>query len=598
MKFISLNFKFFRKYLIFIILIITVVFSQSVILKDHLKYGFSDVDWGFLAYYKEKKELYPNIFRNIIELPRTWGIYSHQDYYIGLQSEFFGLNLKSYQLTTHKFRTLAIISTYPLFLYVTGSMSASFAGTILFAVAYPAVGTMYTVVTSSDYVAILFMNIFLLFYLFILRNNKRGLLWQLPALLLLILTLFWSTERMYPILFFILITEIFLLFFHRFSKFYLKTVLVRASILLSPLVLGAIFVSRGYSSFLFGNGGKLIHVISQGGWQNLLRPFISLGGLVMPDAFWKYLTVGKIEDFITGPFVLFTVITFSLGYSIFKKSLNFIIQMSLGTLLVGIIIILLHSEIASAPALTGGYLMLLNFFSLIHWLKYQRKERLLVSVSLGISFAFLYIILTWIASDMGETPTGAHRYLTVPALLISFALGSLIILTSKKLWQAKSFIKFLSLIPFLVLILMIIISSFEVRNFFQEQLKYGFGADDKQLMRGQLLSFLNNLSDKEPSLFYFDFNDDQNNAYYYDNTLLGGFGAWMFWHPKINFRKEVAAFPIWNRFDQLNAAKVEKNGKIGFWLNNQFYSLENFYAFKLKDKKVYNIKDDLIERLK
>lgn len=599
------------KHLIFIFMVILVVFSQKILLEEHLKYGFSDVDWGFLAYYKEHKQLNPNIFNHLLESLKGWGVYTHQEFYIGIQSDFFGLNFESFQITTHLLKTLAIIALYPLMLSLTGSILAAFVGSILFAVAYPAVGTMYTVVTSSDYLAVVFMILFFWFYWFLLKYKKKDLYLQITALFLLLLTLFLSTERMYPIFFFIITIEVFLIFYHKLSKTYLQSVACRIGILLSPLVIAYIFAPSAYSNFIFGNGGKLIESISEGNWQNLLRPFISMGGLIAPSSYWRYLGIVKIQTFntflnyfLTGPMIVFTSTTLFLGYSIFKKSRKWIIYMSLATCLLGIVTFVLGSHYKShfdealiAPALIGGYMVLLGLFSFIYWLKNQQKDKLLVYTSVGFLFAFLYIVLTWMASDMGETPTGAHRYSTVPALLISLAVGSLLILIFKKLWYGNKLAKTISFLPFLILIPIILIWSAEVTDFFQGQLKQGFGAYDKQLMRGQLLSFLGNLDEKKQSLFYFDFNDDRDNAYYYDNTILGGFGSWMFWHPRINFKHELAPFAIWSRFDQLLAAKKEINGIVGFEINDQFYLMQNFYAFKLKNKKVYNIKDDIIKQL-
>src|SRR3989339_1503733 len=130
-----------RKIAVFILLVITVIFSQILLLENHLRYGFSDVDWGFLATYREHRQVNPDIFKYFLSSLKEWGIYTHQEYYIGFQSEFFGLNFKFYQIAVHVFKIMATIASYLLFLSLTRSILAAFAGTILFAVAYPAVGT-------------------------------------------------------------------------------------------------------------------------------------------------------------------------------------------------------------------------------------------------------------------------------------------------------------------------------------------------------------------------------------------------------------------------------------------------------------------------
>src|SRR3989344_7298588 len=106
------------KNILFLILIPVVIISQLIILEPHLRYGFSDVDWGFLFYYKEHKANFPNIFENLYQTFLRWGVYTHQQYYIGIQEYFFGLDFQKFQITTHVFKTLATISAYPLFLII------------------------------------------------------------------------------------------------------------------------------------------------------------------------------------------------------------------------------------------------------------------------------------------------------------------------------------------------------------------------------------------------------------------------------------------------------------------------------------------------
>mgnify|MGYP001614509774 CR=1 FL=1 len=116
-------------------------------------------------------------------------------------------------------------------------------------------------------------------------------------------------------------------------------------------------------------------------------------------------------------------------------------------------------------------------------------------------------------------------------------------------------------------------------------------------MRNQLNNYLSKLSSEEQSLFYFDFMEDNERGYYYDNTLLGGFGTWMLWHPRINFNKDLTPKVFWNNPEVLKASIQVMNGEKGIIFEEKFYNINNFYAFKLKNKKIIDIKKDILKEL-
>ena len=77
------------KYWYLLIFAIFIIVTQAILLKPHLKYGFSDVDWGFLTIYKTQNPYTLTQFiDNFKEGNTKGGVYTHQIYYIGIQSEF------------------------------------------------------------------------------------------------------------------------------------------------------------------------------------------------------------------------------------------------------------------------------------------------------------------------------------------------------------------------------------------------------------------------------------------------------------------------------------------------------------------------------
>lgn len=147
-----------------------------------------------------------------------------------------------------------------------------------------------------------------------------------------------------------------------------------------------------------------------------------------------------------------------------------------------------------------------------------------------------------------------------------------------------------------------VVGNYQIQDFFDHQLKHGFGAKDKEQMRNQFRNYIQNLSSERPSLFYFDFSEDNNNGYYYDNTLLGGFQAWMLFEKPIYLKEKLRPEAFWNNIEKLGSLIGKKEEQVGFYMHKgderheRFYPLKNFYAFKLKDRKVIDIKDEIIEQ--
>ena len=222
----------------------------------------------------------------------------------------------------------------------------------------------------------------------------------------------------------------------------------------------------------------------------------------------------------------------------------------------------------------------------------------MIGLFVGPIFAFIYIFLTWVGAATSEVFSGIHRYLTIPALFIDLFLATLFTAMFINLYNfLKKFkqLRILALTVFIPLLFFINLNSEQMRTFFDYQLTSGFGAADKNLMRNQLNDYLSKLSSEEPSLFYFDFMEDNDRGYYYGNALLAGFESWMLWHPSINFNKDPAPKAFWNNPKLLKESIQIMNGEKVIIFEEKFYNINNFYAFKLKDKKVINIKDSILK---
>lgn len=598
----------------FALLTIIVVISQIIILKPHLKYGFSDVDWGYLALYKMRDHFSPSQFIKYLKTPGTQGgIYTQQIYYIGIQEDLFGLDFESFNKTTHFFKILATLSCYPIFLIISGSVLVAFIATLLLAFSYSGIGTMYTVISSSDYLAIFSMGIFITLYWYIVKNRVKSWGLLVLTLLLFMVTIFLSTKRLYQLPIFVIIIELFLIKYQK--TWQQKNIVIRRLIVMMlPLFLIFITQPKIYLDFVFSNGSELVRRILIGNWNLILTPFIVLGSFVLPHNYARYVGIPKMDSFVSfleflfsGPIFIFVTSTVIIALTVFKKPLKYIFWVLSLISIFSILLYILGTNFVDhqisiesiAQALLGFYILIIAFVIFKYWT--ETKERLLIGLYAGPFLAIIFIFFTWIAAATSEVFSGTHRYLTIPAIPMSLFIANLFVLIIYRLFtQLKNFshLKFFAISPLILLILIFInINIKEIQDFFTSQLRNGFGASDKQMMRNQLLNYLNNLNSDKPSLIYFDFTQDNENGYYYDNTLLGGLGTWILWYPRINFNEDLAPSVFWNNPQVLKSSISEKDGTKGFLYNKNFFKLEDFYAFKLNNKRVYNTKEELLRDL-
>lgn len=596
-----------KKILVFLLLVVFVALSQVKLLEPHLKYGFSDVDWGFLTIYRTEEPYNLSHFVEFLKRGGTLGgIYTHQIYYIGIQNDLFGLDFQSFQVNTHIFKTLATIAIFPLCILVSGSRLVAFIATVLFAFSYSTVGTMYTVVTSSDYLAIFSLGIFISLYAYIVKKNSKKIL-LLFLFLLLILTLFLSTERMYQLPLFILLTEFFI---YWQKKKFNKAVAARLITLFLPICIIFILRPMVFLSYFLSHAQEIFIGLFQGNWNLLLTPFVALGSIAIPHSYTRYLGVANLDNFgsfmefiLTGPIFSLVVASLIIGLLVFKRSFIIAIQiLGLMGIFLAILFILGSSftthkldNPAIIQAMGGFYIIAVAIVSFIFWIK--TKDRMLIGLFVGPTFAFMYIVLTWLGAATSEVFSGIHRYLTIPALFVELFLATLFSIIFFNITSTLKRYKITAVIVFIPLIFLIYVNYKQIEFFFNDQLSNGFGAADKSMMRGQLNGYLNNLSNTEASLFYFDVSNDQVNGYYYDNTLLGGFSTWMLWHPRINFNKGLSPAVFWDNPNLLASSLVKDNGDVFFLFKDNVYHMDNFYAFKLKDKRVLDIKTDLLMEL-
>lgn len=636
-----------KTFLVFAGLAILTFILQAVVYENHLKYGFRDGDWWLLYDFYNYGSL------SLDHLVKTWqnhGIYTYQIYYIGFANSLVGLDFPKLYQIMHISKLLATLSIFPLILTITKSRLSAFLTTIIFSVGYPIAGAMFMYVTGGYFLAIISMSFFFISYKHTFDVSPPRFSRSIVTLFLLLLTLFLNTERMYILLPLIPFIELFWLWRQNFSKRALKNVILRLSIILLPILIFFIAYylwinsyvdqSRFASSFI-PQISLRFESISDGNWQLLLYPFASFGSMFLYGEFWNFFGnintqsfPGFISNFITRPMVIFSLSTIFLMWLISKKPVKLILTTLIPVLIFAIIIfwmnynwqfinkdVRIHFDVnlLGMPAIFGFFILALSFSIFLAWLRLKdEKGKLLMPLFLGPAFTFLFILFTWLGSDIQLIFMGPQRYLTIPAIGTSLFMGALIVLLYNSLKNIK-FTKHFAWLIFFALIPLILINAKVTREFFDYELKVvGMDGTEQTRMKNKFWSLFPNISSYEPSLFYFDETTDPDHGYFNESTIMAGFTDWIQFDqgqtilknaPDPGMLRTSVQCPRHTHANCLEILKksfVVNDGMRGFLYKDPttgpqiepvFYNLENFYALRFIQKDLVDIRGEVLKEL-
>lgn len=608
-----------------LILFLLVIILQYIILKSHLRYAFADVDWIFLLSFKQLSEQYHNPISHLFNAWAEWGVYTYQVYYIGLIEHFFGFVYRNFQIVTLVFKVIATMSIYPLIILVTKNRLAAFLTTLIYATAYSSVGVMYTVVTSGLFVAIPVMNLFFIWYFYLITKGKNRIWEILVGVLLFSTTLLLATERTYPLIPAVILFELFWWFKNGYSKTILFQGLKRLSGFLALFLVGYLF-NPSILTPVSGNAGVTYQKFMLGNWQVILSPIISLGSLFVPKDYWSIFGAPDINGILaytgfllSGPMIVFAFLSIFLALFISRYKIRFILDILIFNVILGLGVYFLstHQLYISdsvkmhfdfgyvTPALIGSYIISFTIALYREWLRDGKKNNLLISMVGGIAIACVFIIMTWIPADYVLVFFGVHRYLTIPAIGSSLLLACLIVIIFNKLQRVKTLRLFAPVI-FLFLIPLVLFNSKIISSHMKYELEVaGTDAAGHIRMKEKLWSYLGNLSETEPSIFYFDESADFDNGYFDETTIMAGFNYWM------NFKGNhivnpplahvllrsnlICPEPRSMCLSTVKSLVVTRDGKKGILYGDIFYKSENFYAFRFISKDIVDIKPEVVK---
>lgn len=609
--------------LIFLFFCLAITISQFLLFRSYLDTGFAPDDVRAISHFKD---LGGQPFSRFLKVWKDLGPhYANQNFYDGILFTIFGFNYSAYPLTGLIFKILSIITLYLLIQVVFKNRLLSFLTAFLYSVSYGAVNSLEMILKTQDYLVIAGINIFFIcFYLYYHQNRSR--LWLFLSGIILFLSFFIQPIRAFPALPFIFLLVL-IIFLKNKSLSNLYKLTIDLVILFCPFII-LLFIGRGsVEGVNLRNLSLTIQNVSRGNLQLLLTPFTTLGSLYIYGDDLKILSFSQWDDFgnylsylFGRPLVFFGSLTFALSIILSEKPRNFFLSVLGLNFILDVLLffmidtalnlpteIKIHYDpfIFLPPAILGIYILALTVIVFREWLSANNRNSIINLFLLSILYSGILILFHWFFQDYVFIPVGIRGYSTVPALGVSTALASLFLLGYYKMkdkFKSLSFVIFLLLIPYANM------SNNHIQDFLQHNLTTGMRASEQIDMREQFWSQVTNLKSPCNKLFYF-YSDDYPNGIFYSYIFLDNFYAWYKLYNPVTHNDLCPLAFIVNDEDKLLSSYYSENGERGFLqkrTDEQFFSakpsdiykfrIENFYAFELKNRKIINIRPEILKK--
>lgn len=608
-----------------LILLVSIIILQYYLLHDSLTLGFKPDDW---ILYFSYKLLGPEPLSKISSVWSERGIYTtYQVYYMGILDSLFGLNYYLFHWFNLILKILATLSLYPLVQVLFTRKLLSFLAVLLFSIAPSAVGPLEFVVKGSDYVAIIWMNLFLMVYYLIIINRLDGLKYHFLLFLLFLLSLTFSPIRIFPLIVIPPMVEMYLILKHfdwaTIKKSFTRLLFLYWSFI--ALILYSPVSVLGYARGPFG----VIDAILKGNWFYVLAPLSGIGYTSITNDFWGEIfgsirtdTFQNYLHFILGgPLVICGILTATVVWSkISRGKLLFFILTTLLNFVFQVLIFFVashHLKVSTFPkayydpsnlysVIFGGYILILGFMIFLNWLKWGRSDRVLAAIWIGSAILLIFVFLTWAFAPLGTGFSGTSYYLVVASIGYSIILAAFLVSLYDKINSSR--VKLLAFLTFLILIPIFAMSSHMIRERFSSFNTDGRGAAGQIMMQEEARRVLKDYKEGGSILVYFDTSDITNGPFYSEG-FLSPFPAFM--HFRENKIVDGCIGIIYEDSKMIELRKLVnvQNGIRGFdhpavcvsggksVVKNIFFTTENFYAFRIKDKKLIDIKGSVLNRL-
>lgn len=607
-------------------LILVVWYIQNEFLRLVLTMGLKPDDWILYFYYKVLGD------DPLSKIKMVWaerGAYTtYQLYFIGLLGNLIGFDWQLFRQINIYFKILATLSLYPLILIIFKNRLLAILSTVIFAMSYSSVGPFEFVVKGSDYLAIFWMNIFLIVYYLIIRNKLTGLRWLITRIILLLLTIIFSPIRLYPILIVLPLIEIYLLIIkYKFTS--IKKTFLRLFSLYLPFLVVVLYSPQAILGFL----SNPFDIIKSGNWHLFLIPFSGLGYLFIPNQYYGKifgtLNTNTFQDYVFfllgGPTVIFSVLTLFVGFLRVNKPIRFILTVIILNFIIELLIFFLafHYKFLSVnlqqhydqtglySVLAGVYILILSGAVFIKWAKNKYPDNLLIALSLGGLFSIIFTVATWIAAPTLVSYSATSYYLVVASVGSSIFIAAILTIIFDKLKSTKKllFRLFWLSMGSAILITIFFVSRIVVKERFTYFNLNGLNLMEQQLLQDKFKATLGKTDKLSKALFFFDTSKLSGNGPVYSEGFLVSFPFWMHFDGK-NLREGCIEVIYENKDKTLLIKTIkEAENEKGFyyrglcWQDNKWgyhdilYKVENFYAFQIVNGEFINITDGVLYEL-
>ncbi len=430
-----------------LIIIIGLLLINLWVFMPFFNLGLFGDDWltifRYSYYLDASKHLGPYSSEYFNNFKYLFNAYGTQDTIMAMLYKAFGIDSNAYFIVSYILRIGAGLSIYLPTFYLTKSKLAALFAVFFFIFSTTGIDASGWVFNMPSYLTISFFSIFLYLYLLSHYENKRNYL--LLSYLFFFLSFTSNLIRSHGLIPFVIFIEILWLSKERSWKI-AKSALIRIS---GFLLIFLLIYLLGFRETISGNalvslkGGitTTVGLLSQGRFDFLFYPVVTLGSMLVPDSFvphgWNITSFSQYLFKIFLPiFLIFSVITIILGKSIKNLNSIFLRLTSQSGVIWAILVAIIYkfnlitlSNAQSVSFLLIGGLLCILVIAIIICLKSSSFVKISLLIPLGwtlISFLFPW----W--TNPGYIYITTHRYLIVSSMGISLLLAGIIGLGKNK----------------------------------------------------------------------------------------------------------------------------------------------------------------------
>lgn len=628
------------KFLLLSVFVLVILFNNLISLTPFLDRGFDGDDSKILTFYNilELKGLSFADRMSSIWTKDVNRLYSNQYIYIGFLHDLFGYNFQDYQAVGLLLKIIITLSLYPLILTLFKSRSLAFFATFFYSILPSSAGGLTFVITTVDYLGVIFMSLFGILY-FKLIHSGKGLL---ATSLILLLTISSSYIRVFPLLGVIFLIELFLLIKSRLKYYQLQNF----SFFVPNIIRVAAFITTLQVFFLgiTGSGTEAPSITStffnpftHGDWYFTLRPFYFLGYSLADNTIYNFL-LGMSPSTSTYSLVGRLIISFSLLTTVLlwlvkpKRIIqSFLVVMGTSTILaLGILMIAFQAQKITSPVIStynpadlnaslfGAFYFVIGLFIFLEWFFYQRSNRTLLISFLSFFWVVLFGIYAWLAGVYIEDSSPISRYLVLPAVGACIFISTLLQLAFARLQESsnKDYKKVILVSIILAVGLIYIHNTSFIRNFFYEANDYNRSLTELDKIRSNFINSLANIDLKKPVLVYIEipqnlgdkkqhinkFIDSARNFMLYNKQNQLTLGCRAIIYPDIPaLKKLVSKSSNEIEFSYPAICLQEQNNPLGIKVSHAeivtIFKKDQFYAFLFKEGNFLDIREQVLDKL-